>query len=352
MNIKKLKVEGFEEVLRCDDPRSGLHAIIAIHSTTLGPALGGTRMWPYASDNEALTDVLRLSRGMTYKAAGAGLPLGGGKAVIIGDSKRDKSPALFEAFGAFVESLSGRYITTEDVGITVADIDIIRTKTKYVVGTDRAKGGSGDPSPYTARGVFLSMKECARRVFGSDSLKGKTVAVQGVGSVGTNVVKHLVQEGAIVTASDVVREKTEKLVNLFPNVTIVPQEEILILPCDIFAPCALGAVINDRTFSQLRCRMVVGAANNQLATLEHGDRLAERGVLYAPDYIINAGGLINVFCELDGYREERSLQYIQEIPRNLSQVFEKSEKDGISPARAADRWVEKRLAVKSLASSS
>lgn len=340
--MKLMNVDGFEKVVLSEDPASGLRAIIAIHNTTLGPALGGTRMWPYANTDEALADVLRLARGMTYKAAVAGLPLGGGKGVIIGDPKRDKSPALFAAYGRFVETLGGCYITTEDVGTTVADMEIVRTKTRHVVGTDRSHGGSGDPSPYTALGVFLGIKVIAERLFGATSLAGRHIAVQGTGAVGRNLIRHLRSDGARVTVADIDPERIE-LVRKEGDVTVVSQDAIFGLTCDIFSPCALGGVINDRTIDRFRCQAIAGCANNQLDRSELAAKLKQRGILYAPDFVINAGGLISVYHELVGYHEERCLNKVKEIPRTLSQIIDIADKKEISTSEAADLFAAARL---------
>ncbi len=336
-------LDGHEEVVYFNDPSSGLHAIVAIHSTTLGPALGGTRFYPFGSEDEALEDVLRLSRGMTYKAAAAGLDLGGGKAVIIGDPKRIKSEELLRAYGRFVESLGGRYVTAEDVGTTRDDMDMIRRETRYVTGVSPSMGGSGDPSPITAYGVYLSMLACAEETWNEHSLAGRRVAVQGVGKVGYPLVKTLVEEGnARVVVSDVDVDSVARAVRDF-GVETVPSGEIHAVECDVFAPCALGGVINDSTLPELKCRVVAGSANNQLARPEHGKELEERGILYAPDYIVNAGGLINVADELQGYRAARAKASIENIYRTLREVFTLAREEHIPTAEAADRFAEARI---------
>jgi len=302
-----LQAEDYEQIVFCQDQASGLKAIIAIHDTTLGPALGGLRMWNYASEEEALTDVLRLAKGMTYKNAAAGLNLGGGKAVIIGNAKTDKSEALFRAFGRYVQSLSGRYITAEDVNTSVADMDFIHMETDYVTGVSPAFGSSGNPSPVTAYGVYRGMKAAAKWKFGSDSLAGKTVAVQGVGNVAYNLCRHLHEEGAHLVVTDINEEALKRAETDF-GATVVKPDEIYAVDCDIFAPCALGAIINDKTIPMLKAQIVAGAANNQLAEDRHGDVLEERGILYAPDFVINAGGVINVADELEGYNRERAMK--------------------------------------------
>lgn len=331
-----------EEVVYCHDKDCGLRAIIAIHNTTLGPALGGTRMWSYKSEEDALIDVLRLSKGMTYKASAAGLNLGGGKAVIIGDPKKDKTEAMFRTFGAFVNSLNGKYITAEDVGTTVHDMAYVFMETPYVTGIPVSFGGSGDPSPFTAHGVLMGIKASVKHKLGSDSLKGVRVAVQGLGNVGYHLVEYLAKEGAIVTVADIDKEKVKKVCERF-NLTSVDPEAIITSECDVLAPCALGAVINDTTISKLRTKIVAGGANNQLAEHRHGDQLMELGILYAPDYVINAGGLMNVFVELEGYSRERAFEKTTQVYDNLMQVFNISKAEHIATHKAADRLAEKRI---------
>jgi leucine dehydrogenase len=331
-----------EQVVFCQAKDVGLKAIIAIHDTTLGPALGGTRMWSYASETEALKDVLRLSRGMTYKAAAAGLPLGGGKAVIIGDPKKDKSQALFRSYGRFVNSLDGRYITAEDVGTNVFDMECALLETDFVTGTDPCHGGSGDPSPYTALGTFYGIKACLSKVFGDDSFKGRTFAVQGVGAVGAHLVGHLVKNGAKVIACDIDKDKLAAVKKEF-SIETVPPEDIYKVKCDVFSPCALGAVINDKTIEYLQCKIVAGGANNQLERLDHADALKKRGICYAPDYVINAGGLMNVFLELEGYSRERCERMVQNIYHNVARVLKIADEMGVTTARAADVMVEQHL---------
>jgi leucine dehydrogenase len=345
MEITDIPVEGYQRVVRAKDPVSGLHAIISVHDTTLGPSLGGMRMWPYASEDEAMTDVLRLSKGMTYKSAVAHTGLGGGKAVVIGDPKSTKSEALFLAMGRFVDSLGGSYITAEDVNIGVPDLEIVRRSTRYVTGLSREDGGSGNPSPYTAYGVFLGVRAACGWKFGSDDLSGRTVAVQGVGAVGTALVERLVKAGAKVTVADIKQEKVDELVARF-GVSASTQDEIVGLECDVLAPCALGAVINDRTIDRLRCKVIAGGANNVLHEARHGHLLAERGILYAPDYVINAGGIINVSVEFrdGGYDQETALQSIERIPQALKEVWTISEDQGIPPNEAADHLAEQILA--------
>lgn len=332
-----------EQVVFCSDPASGLQAIIAIHNTTLGPALGGTRMWTYTSDEDALTDVLRLSRGMTYKASVAGLNLGGGKAVIIGDPNKDKTEAMFRAFGRYVEGLAGRYITAEDVGTNVRDMEYVRMETKYVTGIDKALGGSGDPSPVTAFGVYVGMKASVKELTGSDSLKGKKVAVQGAGHVAEYVCKHLKKEGAKIFISDIYREKAE-LVAGQVNATIVDPENIYDTDADIFCPCALGAVVNDTTIPRFKFKIIAGGANNQLADeARHGQMLIDRGIMYAPDYAINAGGLINVYNELEGYSQERALKQAEGIYDTMLTIYAIAKRDSVPTYEASNRLAEQRI---------
>lgn len=336
-----------EEIVYCHDRDCGLKAIIAVHNTTLGPALGGTRMWPYKNEEDALIDVLRLSKGMTYKASAAGLNLGGGKAVIIGDPKRDKTEALFRTFGAYVNSLGGKYITAEDVGTSVNDMAYIFMETPYVTGIPISFGGSGDPSPFTAHGVLMGIKASAKDKLGTDSLKGVRVAVQGLGNVGSHLVEYLVKEGASVTVADIDKERVQRTASKF-GLTAIDPDQIITSECDILAPCALGAVVNDSTISKLKCKVVAGGANNQLAEQRHGDALMELGILYAPDYVINAGGLMNVFVELEGYSRERAFEKTTQVYDNLMQVYKISREEKIATHRAADRLAEKRI--KSIAS--
>jgi leucine dehydrogenase len=333
-----------EQVVYCHNKDVGLKAIIAIHNTALGPALGGTRMWNYQTEQEALIDVLRLSKGMTYKAAAAGLNLGGGKAVIIGDPKTQKTEGLFRAFGRFVNSLNGRYLTAEDVGTTVREMEYVFMETPWVTGIPKAFGGSGDPSPYTAHGVLMAIKASAKEKFGTDSLKGLRIAVQGLGSVGFHLAEYLVKEQAQVIATDIDAEKLKRVSELLGCKSVSPTE-ILTVDCDIFSPCAMGAVINDKSILGLKAKAVCGGANNQLAEARHGDALRELGILYAPDYVTNAGGLMNVFVELEGYSPDRALDKTVQVYENLMQVFAIAKRDGIGTHTAADRLAEERIAV-------
>ncbi|MBI2943149.1 MAG: Glu/Leu/Phe/Val dehydrogenase [Candidatus Wallbacteria bacterium] len=340
--FEMVSADGYEQVDFWFDKPTGLKAIIAIHSTTLGPALGGVRMWPYKSEEEALTDVLRLAKGMTYKAAAAGLNLGGGKAVIIGDPKQQKSEALLRAFGRAVESLHGRYITAEDMGTNIWDMDHISVETRYVTGLLASKGGSGDPSPVTAYGVYTGLKACCKEVFGDASLNGKTVAIQGTGSVGYNLAKHVYKEGGRVVATDVSGENLERVVRDF-NVETVKPEDIYGVDCDIFAPCAVGAVINDQTINRLKCKIIAGAANNQLEHERHGDLLHQKGILYAPDFVINAGGLLNVYEELHGYNRERAMQKVGQLFQAITSIVQMSRRENIPTYQAANHVAEDRI---------
>ncbi|MFC7394152.1 branched-chain amino acid dehydrogenase [Scopulibacillus cellulosilyticus] len=332
----------YEQMVVCQDKQSGLKAIIVIHDTTLGPALGGLRMWNYDSEDAAIEDALRLGRGMTYKNAAAGLNLGGGKTVIIGDPRKDKNEAMFRALGRFIQGLNGRYITAEDVGTTVEDMDIIHEETDFVTGISPAFGSSGNPSPVTAYGVYKGMKATAKHAFGSDSLEGKTIAVQGVGNVAYSLCEHLHEEGANLIVTDINKEAVQRAVEAFGAKAVDP-DDIIGVDCDIFAPCALGAVINDQTLPKLKAKMVAGSANNQLLDDKHGDILFERGIVYAPDYVINAGGVINVADELLGYNHERAMKKVEGLYDSLLSIYEISKRDNIPTYKAADRLAEERI---------
>lgn len=332
----------YEQLVFCQDKESGLKAIIAIHDTTLGPALGGTRMWTYENEEAAIEDALRLARGMTYKNAAAGLNLGGGKTVIIGDPRKDKNEEMFRAFGRYIQGLNGRYITAEDVGTTVEDMDIIHDETDYVTGISPAFGSSGNPSPVTAYGVYKGMKAAAKEAFGTDSLEGKTIAVQGVGNVAYNLCRHLHEEGANLIVTDINKEAVERAVADFGARAVDP-DDIYSQDCDIYAPCALGATINDDTIPQLKAKVIAGAANNQLKETRHGDQIHNMGIVYAPDYVINAGGVINVADELYGYNSERALKKVEGIYGNIERVLDISKRDGIPTYLAADRLAEERI---------
>jgi len=334
--------DDYEQLVFCQDKKSGLKAIIAIHDTTLGPALGGCRMWNYASEDAAIEDAMRLAKGMTYKHAVSGLHFGGGKSVIIGDPKRDKSEASLLAFGRYVQSLNGRYITAEDVGTTVQDMDLIHRETSFVTGKS-GPGSSGNPSPATAYGVYQGMKAAAQEAFGSDSLEGRTIAVQGVGNVAFHLCGYLHQEGARLIVTDINKEAVSRAVEKFGAHAVDP-DDIYDASCDIYAPCALGATINDGTLARLRAKVIAGSANNQLQEARHGERLHSMGLVYAPDYVINAGGVINIAEEWNGYDQNRAYARIKGIYDTLTQIFAASRLDGIPTSVAADRLAEQRIA--------
>jgi leucine dehydrogenase len=333
-----------EQVVYCHDHETGLRAIIGIHNTVLGPALGGTRMWHYASDQEALNDVLRLSRGMTYKAAISGLNLGGGKAVIIGDAKILKTEALLRKFGRFVKNLNGKYITAEDVNMTTKDMEYIRMETKHVAGLPESMGGSGDPSPVTAYGVYMGMKAAAKKAFGSESLAGKRIGVQGVGHVGTYLLEHLQKEGAKLIVTDYYEDRALDAANRF-GAKMVGLNDIYDQDLDIYSPCALGATLNDDTISRLKCQVVAGSANNQLKNEnEHGPELVRRGIVYAPDFLINAGGLINVYSEITGASRQGALTQTEKIFDYTLQVLDKADQEHTHPQAAATQQAKERIA--------
>ena len=342
--LHRMGTEGHEQVAMFSDPGSGLKAIIAIHDTTLGPACGGTRMWPYESEAEALTDALRLSQAMTYKAAAAGLHLGGGKGVIIGDPHTEKSEALMRAYGRFVDTLGGRYLTTTDVGTTGRDLEYVRQETAHVAGLPLTLGGSGDTSIMTGLGVYIGMKACAEEVWGNDGLRGKTVAVQGFGKVASHLCEHLMEEDTRIVVADVFDDALDRARDL--GLEVASPNFILNADCDIFAPCALGGVLNPQTIPQLRCRVVAGGANNQLLSEADGEELHRRGILYAPDYIVNSGGIINVEAELGdaGYSPERAREKTERIHEIMGNVIRTSQAEEIPTSIAADRLAEERLA--------
>ncbi|HSK99048.1 MAG TPA: Glu/Leu/Phe/Val dehydrogenase [Rubrobacteraceae bacterium] len=340
--FEKLAEYRYEQLVFCHDRATGLRAIIAIHDTTLGPALGGCRMYPYSSEEEAVIDALRLARGMTYKAAASGLNLGGGKSVIIGDPEENKSEQLFRSFGRYIETLGGRYIVAEDVGTSTEDMENIRIETSHVVGVDVTHGGSGDPSPFTALGVLQGMRACAEEVFGSDSLRDKTVAVQGLGHVGWHLCELLHREGAALFVTDLREEVVERARRQF-GAKPVETDEILSLACDVLAPCAMGAVVNDVSLPDFRCQIIAGSANNILLESRHGAALAERGILYAPDYVINAGGLINVADELEGYNEKRATKRVMRIYDSMRSIVAISKRDGVPTHVAADTLALERI---------
>lgn len=341
--FSKMEEHDYEQVIYCQDRKSGLKAIIVVHDTTLGPALGGTRMWNYQTEEEALEDALRLARGMTYKNAAAGLNLGGGKTVVIGDPKTDKNPEMFLALGRFIDRINGCYITAEDVGTTVHDMDLIQMETKHVVGTTPGSGSSGDPSPVTAYGIYKGMKAAAKEAFGDDSLNQKRIAVQGVGNVAFKLCKYLHDEGAKLIVTDINQEAVNRAVEAFEAVAVEP-EAIYDVDCDIYAPCALGATINDDTIPRLKAKVIAGSANNQLREPHHGDLIYKKGIIYAPDYVINSGGVINVADELVGYNHERAMNKVETIYDSLTRVFEISRRDNIPTYLAADRLAEERIA--------
>jgi leucine dehydrogenase len=330
---------GHEEVVVASDPGCGYRGIIAVHSTALGPALGGTRFWQYGSDEEAITDALRLSRGMTYKNAVANLDLGGGKSVILGDNRTKDREDIFRAHGRFVESLGGRYITAEDVGTSTADMDFVNMETEHVAGL---KHKSGDPSPVTAHGVFRAIQASAKHRWGSDDLTGKVVTIQGVGNVGRYLANELHEAGAKLIVSDIDPERTARVAKE-TGATVVHGDEIYTAKADIFAPCALGGVLNDETLPKLKVEVIAGGANNQLLEARHGDEVEERGMQYAPDYVANAGGVINVFGEVAGWDREHALSKADEIYDTVLSVFEIAKTDGVSSYVAADRLAERRL---------
>ncbi|RLQ92151.1 Glu/Leu/Phe/Val dehydrogenase [Planomicrobium sp. Y74] len=340
--FKKMEEHDYEQLVFCQDKNSGLKAIICIHDTTLGPALGGTRMWNYETEEEAIEDAIRLGRGMTYKNAAAGLNLGGGKTVIIGDPLKDKNEEMFRAFGRFIQGLNGRYITAEDVGTTVADMDLIHEETDFVTGISPAFGSSGNPSPVTAYGCYIGMKAAALEAFGDDSLEGKTVTVQGVGNVAYTLCEYLHKEGANLIVTDINKDAVQRAVDNF-GATAVEPNDIYSQEADIFAPCAMGAIINDDTIPQLKVKVVAGSANNQLKEERHGDELEARGIVYAPDFVINSGGVINVADELYGYNNERAMKRVETIYDSISRIFEISKRDGIPSYQAADRMAEERI---------
>jgi leucine dehydrogenase len=340
----QVSFDNHEQIVFCNDKDTGLKAIIGIHNTVLGPALGGTRMWNYTNEWEALNDVLRLSRGMTYKSAITGLNLGGGKAVIIGDAKTQKTPELITRFGEFVHSLSGRYITAEDVGTTTPDMDLIRKVTPYVTGISEAIGGSGNPSPVTAYGVFMGMKAAAKYQFGTDNLAGKKVLVQGNGHVGETLIEYLTKEGALVFVSDIHQEKMDKMVANF-GATIFTGDDLYAADVDIYSPCALGATINDETVYKIKAKVIAGAANNQLAVeAVHGKIVKDRGIAYAPDFLINAGGIINVYGEIVNYGKEEAMRRTENIYNTTLEIFSFADQKNITTQQAAMQIAENRIA--------
>ena len=340
----QLSFDNHEQIVFCNDKDTGLKAIIGIHNSVLGPALGGTRMWNYANEWEALNDVLRLSRGMTYKSAITGLDLGGGKAVIIGDAKTQKTPEMMCKFGEFVNSLSGRYITAEDVGMVTADMDTVRDVTPYVTGISESRGGSGNPSPVTAYGVYMGMKAAAKYQFGSDNLDGKKILVQGIGHVGETLVDYLTKEGALVQISDINEERLQEVSAKYGS-TIYSGADLYTADVDIYAPCALGATINDDTVYKIKAKVIAGAANNQLANENvQGPILQQRGIVYAPDFLINAGGIINVFSEIAHYDKAESMRRTENIYNTTLEIFEYAKSNNLTPQKAAMEIADARIA--------
>ena len=332
-----------EQVVFCNDPSTGLRAIVAIHSTALGPALGGTRFYPYASTADAVRDVLNLSRGMSYKAALAGLDLGGGKAVIIGDPVKDKNEALLRAYGRFVQSLNGRYYTACDVGTFSPDMDVVARECSFVTGRTAAHGGAGDSSVLTAYGVFPGMRASAEVVWGTSSLAGRTVGVAGVGKVGHHLVRHLVEDGASVVVTDVNAAAVLAMVEQYGATAVADADAMVRSEIDVYAPCAMGGALTDTVVDVLTARFVCGAANNQLAHPGIEKALADRGILYAPDYCVNSGGLIQVADELEGFSFERAQQRATRIYDTTKAVFELARAESVTPAEAADRLAERRM---------
>jgi leucine dehydrogenase len=342
----QLSFDNHEQIVFCNDKDTGLKAIIGIHNTVLGPALGGTRMWQYNNEWEALNDALRLSRGMTFKSAVAGLNLGGGKAVIIGDAKTQKTPELMKRFGEFVHSLSGKYITAEDVGMETSDMDLVREVTPYVTGISESKGGAGNPSPITAYGVYVGMKAAAKFKYGSDVLENKKVIVQGIGHVGETLVDHLTQEGAKVIITDINQARLEEVRAKY-GAEIYTGENIYGLDADIYAPCALGATINDATINQLNVDIIAGAANNQLANeTVHGKILMEKGIVYAPDFVINSGGIINVYAELEGYGKSEIKRKTDNIYNTTLEIISNAEANNITTHAASLAIAESKIAAR------
>jgi len=341
--FKYMEKYDYEQLVFCQDQTSGLKAIIAIHDTTLGPALGGVRMWPYETEEQAVEDALRLARGMTYKNAAAGLNLGGGKTVIIGDPFKDKNEEMFRALGRFIQGLNGRYITAEDVGTTEADMDLIHEETNYVTGISPTFGSSGNPSPVTAYGVYLGMKASVKEAFGTDSLKGIKVAVQGLGNVAYALCDYLHQEGAELIVTDINKKAIERVVKDFGAKACEPGD-IYKQEVEVFSPCALGAIINDETIPQLKAKVIAGSANNQLKESRHGKVLHDMGIVYAPDYVINAGGVINVADELYGYNRDRAMKRVETIYDSLIKIFAISNEQNIPTYLAANKLAEDRIA--------
>jgi leucine dehydrogenase len=340
MKITELKVPGYERVVRGEDEDADYRGFVFVHSSALGPAVGGTRYWSYPNDEAAITDGLRLSRGMTYKNALAELPCGGGKSIIMRQPGKENREALFRSHGRLVESLHGKYVTAEDVGTSPADMEFVLLETRHVAGL---QGASGDPSPHTARGVFRAMQAAARHRWENDDLRGKRVALQGCGHVGYSLAGELTRAGALVIASDVDEGKLQRVINDF-GAARASVDEIHRIAADVFSPCALGSILNDATIPQLKADLVVGGANNQLLEARHGEVLAERGILYAPDYAANAGGVINGTCrELLGWDSGRTAAKVDAIYETLLKIFHLAEEQRVPTSVAADRMVEEKL---------
>ncbi|MGE3261466.1 MAG: Leu/Phe/Val dehydrogenase [Bacteriovoracia bacterium] len=339
--FEKIKADNYEQIVFCNDSKVGLKAIIALHNTALGPATGGCRMWNYRNEDEAITDVLRLSKGMTYKASISNLPLGGGKSIIIGDVSQ-KTPELLRRFGDFVETLKGNYITAKDVGIDSSDLKTIKSKTSHILGIAGETNSSGDPSPVTAWGVYNGMLACAEKAFGEKSLKGLHITLQGLGAVNYYLLKYLHQEGAKVTGCDINPESVERARKEF-NIEVVNPEAVYDVACDIFSPGALGAIINNQTMPRLKCKVVAGAANNQLATEKDGEELLKKGIIYAPDYAINAGGLINIYHEREGYNRDRAYAHVAKIYDTIKNIIARSQQEKLPTNTVANRMAEERV---------
>ncbi|MCO5142459.1 MAG: amino acid dehydrogenase [Oligoflexia bacterium] len=345
--FEKIKADNYEQIIFCNDTKVGLKAIIAIHNSALGPATGGCRMWDYKNESEALTDVLRLSKGMTYKASISNLPLGGGKSIIIGDSA-SKTPQMLKRFGEFVETLKGHYITAKDVGIDSSDLKTIKSKTSHILGIAGETNSSGDPSPVTAWGVYNGILASAEHAFGAKSLKNIRVALQGLGAVNYHLLKYLHQDGAIVTGSDINQEAIKRAQAEF-GISIVSPDEIYDVDAEIFSPGALGAIINEQTIPRLKCKVIAGAANNQLATEKDGDVLLKKGIFYAPDYAINAGGLINIYHEREGYNRDKAYAHVAKIYDTIKLVLERSKAEKCSTNIVANKIAEDRVSEAELA---
>jgi leucine dehydrogenase len=342
----QLSFDNHEQIVFCNDKDTGLKAIIGIHNSIMGPALGGTRMWNYANEYEALNDVLRLSRGMTFKSAISGLDLGGGKAVIIGDAKTQKTPELMRKFGEFIHTLSGRYITAEDVGMETKDMDLVRDITPFVTGISEERGGSGNPSPVTAFGVYMGMKAAAKNQFGSDKLAGKKILVQGIGNVGQALVAYLVKEDAVVYISDISDEKMQEVAAKY-GAKIFTESDLFAADVDIYAPCALGATLNDNTVHKIKAKVIAGGANNQLANEDiHGQILKDRGITYAPDFLINAGGIINIYREIGHYDKAEAMRRTENIYNTTLEIFDYALKNNMTNQKAAMEIAQKRIDIR------